>query len=447
MGRIVEAILNLSGPTAYGLVGLLAFGEAAAFVGLVLPGEVAVLLGGVVASGGGASLGVMIIVASVAAAAGDSVGYEIGRRYGPVIVGWPPFERRFGSQVEQASAYLRRRGGWAVFLGRWTSILRALVPGLAGMSRMPYRRFLAFNVVGGIAWATTYVLLGYVAGASWRQVERVAGRASLLLLTLVVVGVVIRVATRWLLARTDVVRNRLDTLAATAPAQRFTARFAVPLAWVRDRVTPGASYGLGWTLSLLVTGAAGWLVGSALDALFAGRELMQIDRLTAEWIAAHTTPAAVTTAQFVVDALSPPIGAWIVALAAVGAWRWSGPAGAGKVVIAAVLAAGLAVVLAGTLPTSGDGSRFPSLSVSWLTATLVALVATIGPHHLRAAIRVTGAGAGVLVVAGLAELVAGDAALSGLVGGIGIGGLIAAGGELTARTVVGAVPQAVQPLR
>lgn len=67
-------------------MGLLAFGEAAAFVGLVLPGEVAVLLGGVVASGGNASLPLMVAVASVAAIAGDSAGYEIGRHFGPRIV-------------------------------------------------------------------------------------------------------------------------------------------------------------------------------------------------------------------------------------------------------------------------------------------------------------------------------------------------------------------------
>lgn len=135
--------------------------------------------------------------------------------------------------------YLQDRGGRAVFLGRWTSLLRALVPGLAGMARMPYGRFLAFNIVGGAAWATTFVLLGYVAGASWRRVERVAGRASLLLLTLIVIGVVIRWVTRRLVAHADVVRKRLIALAATPAVRGLTTRFAVPIAWARDRLTPG----------------------------------------------------------------------------------------------------------------------------------------------------------------------------------------------------------------
>lgn len=186
MGRLIDAILNLSGATAYGLVGLLAFGEAAAFVGLVLPGELAVLLGGVVASSGNASLPVMIIVASVAAIAGDSAGYEVGRHFGPKILAWPPFHRRFASKVDQANAYLTAKGGRAVFLGRWTSLLRALIPGIAGMARMPYGRFLVFNVAGGVGWASTFVVLGYLVGASWRRVERIAGQASLILLALIV---------------------------------------------------------------------------------------------------------------------------------------------------------------------------------------------------------------------------------------------------------------------
>lgn len=87
MGQVIDAILGLGGPGAYVVIGLLAFGEAAAFVGLLLPGEVAVLLGGVLASRGQVSLPLILLVAAVAAIAGDSAGYEISRRWGRRLVG------------------------------------------------------------------------------------------------------------------------------------------------------------------------------------------------------------------------------------------------------------------------------------------------------------------------------------------------------------------------
>src|ERR671930_772906 len=119
--------------------------------------------------------------------AGDSVGYQLGR-----VFGEPLEHSRLGRKVgpdrwARGEAYLRERGGRAVFLGRFVGLLRALVPALAGMARMPYRTFLPWNAAGGILWAPGFVLLGYLAGSSYRQVERTAGRASLLLLILAVV--------------------------------------------------------------------------------------------------------------------------------------------------------------------------------------------------------------------------------------------------------------------
>jgi membrane protein DedA with SNARE-associated domain len=86
------------------------------------------------------------------------------------------------------SVFLRERGGFAVFLGRWTAFARAVTPALAGIARMPYRTFLAYNAVGGIVWGTTFVLLGYLAGNSYATVEKVAGRWIAGVLAVVVVG-------------------------------------------------------------------------------------------------------------------------------------------------------------------------------------------------------------------------------------------------------------------
>ena len=202
MGQVIDAIFGLGGAGAYVVVGLLAFGEAAAFVGLVLPGEVAVLLGGVLASRGQVSLPLILLVAAVAAIAGDSAGYEIGRRWGRRLVG-TRFLRRRADAVRDVERYVRRHGGVVMFLGRWTSVLRAFVPSVAGMGRMPYGRFLVFNIVGGVAWAAVFTLAGYAAGESYAVVDALTGRAAWILTGVLVAWVAVnlvrrrRVRSRW----------------------------------------------------------------------------------------------------------------------------------------------------------------------------------------------------------------------------------------------------------
>jgi membrane-associated protein len=188
-GGILHHLLVLHGPAAYALVGFLAFAEAAIFVGFVFPGETAVVLGGVLASQHAVSLVGMAAVVVVAAIVGDSVGYEVGRHYGERALNLRLLRPRRVA-LERARAYLRERGGRAVFLGRFTAFLRAVMPGLAGLSHMPYRRFLAFNAAGGFVWGVGFTLLGYVAGASYEKVEKAAGWASTSLLV-VVVGVLV----------------------------------------------------------------------------------------------------------------------------------------------------------------------------------------------------------------------------------------------------------------
>jgi membrane protein DedA with SNARE-associated domain len=78
-----------------------------------------------------------------------------------------------------------------VFLGRFTALLRALVPSAAGMARLPYRTFALWNAVGGIVWATTFVLVGFLAGESYKKVEHYLGRGALVLTAVVVVGFVV----------------------------------------------------------------------------------------------------------------------------------------------------------------------------------------------------------------------------------------------------------------
>jgi membrane-associated protein len=184
---LVDQLLHGSPLLAYVLIAALVFAEASVFVGFVLPGETACVLGGVLAAAGQLNLAVLLPLVVVAAIVGDSVGYEVGRSWGPRLLRTRPL-RRHERRLEVAQGMLRERGGWAVFVGRFTAFLRAVMPGLAGMSRMPYLRFLAFNAAGGLLWGVGVTLLGYFAGASYGKLEQTLGRVSAMLAA-VLVGV------------------------------------------------------------------------------------------------------------------------------------------------------------------------------------------------------------------------------------------------------------------
>jgi membrane protein DedA with SNARE-associated domain len=130
-------------------------------------------------------------IAVGAAIVGDTVGFEVGKHLGPRILELKALSghRR---KVHRAQDFLARRGGSAVFLGRWTAFFRAVMPALAGMSRMHYPTFLAWNATGGVAWGATVVTAGFFAGESYARVEKWLGGgaaavvASVALLALVV---------------------------------------------------------------------------------------------------------------------------------------------------------------------------------------------------------------------------------------------------------------------
>jgi membrane protein DedA with SNARE-associated domain len=170
---LLSEIHRLPGGLVYALVTLLVFGEAALFIGFILPGETAVLVAGVVASQGRVNVAIVCLLVVVAAITGDSVGYAIGNRYGESLMKLPILKRRRGA-LDRALEGLRRRGPIYVFIGRFTAFLRAVMPGLAGMSRMNYRRFLIANALGGLIWGVTFTLLGYFAGTALTRIENYA---------------------------------------------------------------------------------------------------------------------------------------------------------------------------------------------------------------------------------------------------------------------------------
>ncbi|NJP47272.1 DedA family protein [Actinacidiphila epipremni] len=190
MHSITDWLSRSSGAAVYAIVGALVFCEDALFFGFVLPGETAVVLGGVIASQGRVSVYWLALVVVVAAVAGDSVGYEVGRRFGPRILETRAL-RGHRKRIDQARNFIRRRGPAAVFLGRFIAFFRAMMPALAGISRMPYHTFLLFNALGGLVWGVGFTLLGYFAGSAYQQVEKTAGTAVAAVVAAVVVAALV----------------------------------------------------------------------------------------------------------------------------------------------------------------------------------------------------------------------------------------------------------------
>jgi membrane protein DedA with SNARE-associated domain len=208
VGQITDALLHLHGPIIYGVVAALVFAEAALFFGFVFPGETAIVVAGVLASQHRVSLPILLIVIVGAAAVGDSVGYEVGRKFGDRLLDTRAL-RKHRDRLGSAQDLLRRRGAFAVFIGRFTALLRAIMPALAGSARMPYGRFLIFNALGGIAWGVGFTIGGYLAGTAFEQVAQWAGRV----LAIVVAVIVVIVLGVWLHRRRKREAEQAETTA------------------------------------------------------------------------------------------------------------------------------------------------------------------------------------------------------------------------------------------
>jgi undecaprenyl-diphosphatase len=278
--ELIGDVARTLGPWTYALVGVFAFLETGAFVGLVAPGETIVIAGGVIAGQGEIRLLPLIGLVWACAVLGDTTSFFIGRklgrsflsRYGPRVgIG----ERRLG----QVEGYFDRHGGKTILIGRFIGLVRALAPFVAGSSGLAYKRFIPFSIVGTGLWGTAFCLLGYVFWQSFDQVAEVAGHAVFGLG--VVAGVVVGIVFAYRRLRDPEVRRRVGVwldrqgrkpllrplFAVARPVWR---RLLLPLGrvtWPRllflwERLTPG-ELGLELTTSLAVAG-----VGTYFFVLF-----------------------------------------------------------------------------------------------------------------------------------------------------------------------------------
>ncbi len=174
-----ELLLDIGealGNWTYLLVGTLAFLETGAFVGLVAPGETAVIAGGVIAGQGVIDVVPLLLLVWTCCVLGDTASFWLGRKLGRgFMLKHGPRVKITEERLEHVERFFARRGGLTILIGRFVGLVRALAPFIAGASRMPFAKFLPYDIVGCGLWAGTFVFLGYF---SWRNIDRAAQIAS-----------------------------------------------------------------------------------------------------------------------------------------------------------------------------------------------------------------------------------------------------------------------------
>jgi len=179
-------LLHFHGPIVYVVVGLLVFFEVAIVIGFFVPGEIATIIGGVIASQHHANVVLVLVVVVAAASVGNIVGYDVGRILGPWLFSHRPLAGHAG--VARAQKLIARRAAPAVVAGRFVVVVRAVLPGLVGMSGMPRRHFALFSVVGAVVWGTLWVLVGFALGLSYTKVTNTVGPLSFVVVVALVVA-------------------------------------------------------------------------------------------------------------------------------------------------------------------------------------------------------------------------------------------------------------------
>ena len=157
----VETMVRVGGLTAMTAI---VFAETGLMVGFFLPGDSLLVTAGVFAATGSLSIWWLNVLLIAAAIVGDTVGYWIGRQAGPALFNRPRSRFFNPAHLKRAHDFYEKHGGKTIILARFMPIVRTFAPVVAGMGRMEYRRFLAFNVVGGFGWVLSMTLIGYYLG-------------------------------------------------------------------------------------------------------------------------------------------------------------------------------------------------------------------------------------------------------------------------------------------
>lgn len=412
---LLEDVGDSLGRWTYLLVAAMAYAETGAFLGFVAPGEVTVLVGGLVAGQGKINVILLLAIVWSCAVAGDMTSFWLGRRLGrEFLVKHGPRVRITEERLAQVETFFQRRGGATILVGRFLGLVRPIAPFLAGSTGMTFRRFVPYDVIAAGAWSTTFVMLGYVFWHSFDRVVEIAHKGAFALGGTAAVVAAVVVSYRQL--RDEQNRARLRAWVEQQAERPLLRPFALGLlaAWERvlgplgrrlagptrfawNRLTPGQ---LGLELTTLLAIAAvgsfaffGYLIVLQDAGHTPGdvRVLRWFSHGHTDWLVEMAKVATLLGSLAVVGALVALASLWL-------AWR-------SRLLEAAVLVCGLGLTFAVVHVTkaatdqarpsgalvSVDGSSFPSGHAAYafvLVALAVALTRTAGPTRSAAVVAV-----------------------------------------------------------
>jgi undecaprenyl-diphosphatase len=320
---LLEDVSNTLGAWTYLLVAVFAFAETGAFVGLVVPGETVMLLGGAVAGQGAIDIYVLIAIAWFSAWLGDTTSFFLGRRLGrEFVMKHGPRVGISHERFEKVEDYFGRHGGKTIFIGRWISLVRAFAPFIAGSSGMGYRAFVPYSILGTGLWASLHILVGYLFSRSIETAGHYAARGAFLLATLIVIvaGAVFVVRKLRVEENRRAVVGWMERRRATAWIVDLARRRELRFLW--DRVTPGGTFGLEFT-SLMAALAVSLFVLVAYTVIVGGDPGPTAGDETASELVEHIQTGALTSVAKVISFLGAAAFTWGLALVcgALLAWR------------------------------------------------------------------------------------------------------------------------------
>ncbi len=182
LDQTLATIASQYGAWLYGILFLVIFAETGFVVFPFLPGDSLLFIAGTVVAGAGLDVHLLVGLLIIAAILGDSLNYSIGRYLGPKVFDRPDSRWIKQDYLRRTQAFYDKYGAVTIIIGRFIPIIRTFAPFLAGVAAMPYRRFLVYNVIGGVLWITSLVYAGYIFGnIPWVKQN----------LTLIVIGIVV----------------------------------------------------------------------------------------------------------------------------------------------------------------------------------------------------------------------------------------------------------------
>ncbi|HTU14607.1 MAG TPA: bifunctional DedA family/phosphatase PAP2 family protein [Solirubrobacterales bacterium] len=308
--QLLDDFANLLGAWTYVVIAVLSFLETGAFVGLLVPGETALLVGGAVAGQGVINLYLLIAIAWICAVLGDSVSFYLGHRLGREFI------IKHGSRVgitperyHQVEVYFEKHGGKTVLIGRFLGLIRALSPFVAGSSGMRYRAFIPYSVLGSGLQVTLHIMAGYLFARSIDAAAEYVGLVALIVGTVIVVSVIGVVGFRFL----RVPENRVKLVAGME--ENRAGRWLVNLGrrlrpqwdWLVARLTPGGAFGLEVTTLLSIIAVSSFIVVAYTEIILGDGGPTPGDLTAFDFVDAIRTGWMVDIAQVITDLGSTPV--------------------------------------------------------------------------------------------------------------------------------------------